>query len=265
VTCPPGTPSGNISVANVSARPDAQGARKSYIEITTVAGFVRVSKGPSEPAEKFAFPPPGQKGPPFANFTVTIANLENATARSAINISITNDSGQQGWSAYPDGNFSLEVAHGRPVTFDFSVWPPEGLGIWLNATYDITATFASNSSRTDSLHLTVTMGQIYRLNTSSDVSELTVARGQNATAEIVLNNTGNGPDVIEHTSQVSSGLLVSLPAEMVALESHCATSFNITIYAAADAVPGLLSVQVTFYSRDYPSTAATVAIRVNLI
>ena len=264
VTCPPGTPAGNISVVNISAHPDAPGAKRTFLDFTTVAGFVRVSKKPSEPDEKFAFPPAGQKGAPYANFTVTIANLVNATAQSAMNISITNESGEQGWSAYPDHNFSLDIPYGKPVTFDFSVWPPSDALLGRRAAYNITAAFASNLSRSCSLHLAVTMGHNFSVEAESNVSELTIARGQNATAGIWLENTGNGPDVFGHSSQASTGLLVVFPSDSVAVDSRNGTYIDISVFAAADAVPGLLSVQLTFYSIEYPSAAASVAIRINL-
>jgi uncharacterized membrane protein len=266
VYCPPNAPPGNFSVLNVSAHPDATGTRKSFLEFTTVAGFVRVSKLPSEPAEKIAIPTLGQNGPTSASFTVSLSNLVNFTGQSVTNmsVSVSNISDGPGWSAYPDENFTIEVPYGNPVTFDFSVWPPDGAGLGQKAVYNITAADASNSSRTSSLLLTVTMGQEYRVNASANITELTMMRGENASVGILLNNTGNGPDLFGHTAQASTGLLVDFPAENVAIGSHNETVINITVYAASDAEPGLLSVQVSFYSVDYPSAKATVILNVNV-
>jgi membrane-associated protease RseP (regulator of RpoE activity) len=257
VKCPPDTPPGNISILNLSAHADG-GGKKSFLEFRTVAGFVRVSKLPSEPGEKFAFPPAGQKGVPSANFTVTVTNLANVTGSTNMTISITNTSGEPGWSAYPDGNFSIEVPFGNPVSFDFSVRPPLGTLWGHGAVYNITAALASNSSRSSSLVLGVTMGHIFGVAAGSNVSELTLERGHNASAGIILNNTGNGPDVFGHTSQASSGLLVEFPSETVAVDVNNGTTFEIDILAAQEAIPGLLSVQVSFYSLDYPAVVDTI-------
>jgi uncharacterized membrane protein len=264
VGCPPDAPAGNFSILNVSAHPDAGGTKKSFLDFRTIAGFVKVSKLASESAEKYALPPAGQKGAPTANFTVTISNLANITGPSEMNVYICNNSLEPGWSAYPDGNFTIEVPHGHPVSFDFSVWPPEGATIIQNATYNITAEWSSNSSRSSTLLLSVIMGRVYKVEAGFNISELTIARGENATAGVWLNNTGNGPDVYGHTAQASPGLLVEFPQENVALDSHNKTAFDITIYSAADAISGLLSVKVTFYSLDSPLATATIDLNVNL-
>jgi membrane-associated protease RseP (regulator of RpoE activity) len=265
IGCPPDVPPGNFSILNLSARPAADGAKKSFLEFRTVAGFVRVSRSAGEPAEKYALPPVGQKGAPMANFTVTVSNLANRTGPSDWDMRITNTSLQPGWSAYPDGNFSIGVPYGRPVSFDFSVWPPPDALMSLNVTYNITVMSASNSSRSHHLVLTVTMGQVFGVGAGFNTTELTMGRGENATVEVFLNNTGNGPDTFGHTALASPGLLLDFPQESVVLGGRAGTTFNMTIYSAADAVPGLLSVQVSFYSIEYRPAVATVTINVNLI
>jgi hypothetical protein len=60
-------------------------------------------------------------------------------------------------------------------------------------------------------------------------------------------------------------LLVEFPSETVAIDVNNVTTFEINILAAQDAIPGLLSVQVSFYSLDYPAAFDTVILTIILV
>ncbi|MGQ9583498.1 MAG: site-2 protease family protein [Thermoplasmatota archaeon] len=257
VFVPEGAAPGNRSAVNVTAFPVKEATRKRHIELTTTAGFLRVS---ADGAVKFASPPPGQRGSPRAVFSLTIAYLENMTPPAHVNLSVE---AAPGWGASPGGSFSIELSYGRPVSFELFVYNVSEAAAGERCTVVIRAEALGNASRSHELELTVLMSQLYSMEFFTQPLSLSIPRGGSGVVSLTLRNTGNGPDEFELWSAASPGLSVGgLPDSTGELGPGGVFNCSLTIAADAAATPGLLSVRLGASSTGRPAVLQSVVVGV---
>jgi len=251
VGCPESIAPGNLSRLNLTVHPDAGGAPRAHLVFNTTAGFVKLVMA-DDVTPKYALAPNGLAGAPVATFSVSLANLVNDTSvPPRMQLTITNDSasrGQAGWSAFPDGSLLVDVEHGAPLVFGFSVWPPPGTPPESCATYTLRVSSALRPNWNDSLDLTVMMGQVHSVEMEANRTNITVPVLQSSTVGIWVTNRGNLEDTFNYTTRSSAGFLIGFPYEGLRLAPGQTAQFNMTVHVSAEATPGLNSVTLSVFS-----------------
>ncbi len=248
---------GNRSSVNVTAFPVQEATKKRCIELTTTVGYLRVSV---DGALKYASPPPGQRGAPQAVFTITAAYLENTTSPVRVNFSID---AAPGWAASPGGSFSIELGHGRPVSFELSIRNISEAAAGERGIVRVRGEALGNASRSHELELTVLMSQLFSMEIVAQPPSLSIQRGGSGALTLALRNTGNGPDEFELWAAASPGLTVEgLPESTGELGAGRVFNCSLTVVAEEDAQLGLLSIRVGASSTSRPSVLQSVVVGV---
>jgi len=235
---------GALSVVVVKAWPDGHTEKRRTAEINTTVGFLRLSADPrSMPA--IAQPPYYD---PQASFNVTLRNLQNVNRSVNFNLSV---SGNAAWFGWPSGNVTVTLLYPQNYTFWFNVTPPADTPSTTVGEFLVRVEEYGNSSRNDSVVLSVAMPALHVLAVRplpANATSLAIPRNGTATVPVTLEYRGNFNDSYDMEVRSSSGLQVSFPPGQIDFKTGWVQTPQFNFSVAPDSPSGLLTATVSFRS-----------------
>jgi membrane-associated protease RseP (regulator of RpoE activity) len=235
-------------VVQVRAWPDGFTGKRRSAEFNTTVGFLRLTADPLSHSMPAIAQAPDYV--PQASFNVTLHNLQDANHSVVFNLSVA---GETGWFGSPVGNISVTLAYPGNYTFWLNVTPPADTPPGTASVFLVRAEEAGNSSRSDSVALTVEMPALHVLTAGplpANATSLSLARNETANVTLAFAYRGNFNDSYQVEVRSSTGLNVSFepgPLEFT-FDNITTAGRQLTFSVAPDAPLGLLSATVSFRS-----------------